>query len=124
MQKPPLSKWNARAELYPCCPDFEIVEEPTDVGEKEVADLGLVLERGLDFREGILEVPVLIGKGKRGADLFEAGSVLPVSQEPVSRERKIPGAILSCGLRFSFAAESRIPATEGLFQAAELDARN
>jgi hypothetical protein len=28
-------------------------------------------------------------------------------------DRYIPGAIRSCGLRFSFAAESRIPATEG-----------
>ena len=86
--------------------------------------MGLVVERGLDFRKWVFEVPVLVGERKRGPDLLEAGSVLPVSQEPVSRERKIPGAILSCGLRFSFAAESRIPATEGLFQAAELDARN
>jgi hypothetical protein len=28
-------------------------------------------------------------------------------------DRYIPGAIRSCGLRFGFAAESRIPATEG-----------
>jgi hypothetical protein len=35
-------------------PGFEVVEEPTDVGEEQVADLGLLVERGLDFREGIL----------------------------------------------------------------------
>jgi hypothetical protein len=60
-------------------PDFKIVEEPADVGEEEVADLGLVLERGLDFREGVLQVPMLVGKGKRGANLFEARRVLPLA---------------------------------------------
>jgi hypothetical protein len=83
-------------------PGFEIVEEPTDVGEEEVADLGLVLERGLDFRKRIHEVPVLVGKGKRGADLLEAGSVLPFSQEPIglqgSRERQ-SSRIETCGRR-------------------------
>ena len=34
-------------------PDFEIVEEPTDVGEEEIADLGLLVERGLDFRKRV-----------------------------------------------------------------------
>jgi hypothetical protein len=41
------------------------------------------VERGLDLRERILEVPVLLGKGKRDADLLEAGRVLPVFQEPI-----------------------------------------
>ena len=38
----------------------------------------------------------------------------PINKESV----KIPGAIRSCGLRFSFAAESRIPAPEGLLEVA------
>jgi hypothetical protein len=64
-------------------PDFEIVEEPADVGEEEVADLGLLVERGLDFRERILEIPMLVGKGKRGADLLKARRVLPLAQKPI-----------------------------------------
>ena len=76
-------------------PDFEIVEEPTDVGEEEVADLGLLLEWGLDFRKRIFEVPMLVGEGKRGEDLFEARGVLPLAQEPIGlqggRKRKTPG---------------------------------
>ena len=60
----------------------------------EVADLGLLVERGLDLRKRILQVPVLVGKGKRGPDLFEARGVLPVSQEPIGlqggRKRKTP----------------------------------
>jgi hypothetical protein len=62
---------------------FEIIEEPTDIGEEEAAHLLLLVERGLDLRERILEVPVLLGKGKRDADLLEAGRVLPVFQEPI-----------------------------------------
>jgi len=53
-------------------PHFEIIEEPTDIGEEEAADLGLLVERGLDLRERILEVPMLLGKGKRDADLLQA----------------------------------------------------
>jgi hypothetical protein len=60
-------------------PGSQIVEEPTNVGEEQVADLGLLVERGFDFREGILEVPVLVGKGKRSANLFEARRVLPLA---------------------------------------------
>ena len=52
------------------------------------------MERGLDFRERILEVPMLVGKGKRGTDLFEACGVLPLAQEPIGiqggRKRKTP----------------------------------
>ena len=75
-------------------PGFEIVEEPTDVGEQEVADLGLLVERGFDLGKRILEVPVFVGEGKRGPDLFEARGVLPVAQEPIGlqglRQRKTP----------------------------------
>ena len=35
-------------------PGFEIVEEPADIGEEEVADLGLLVERRLDFAKGFL----------------------------------------------------------------------
>jgi hypothetical protein len=63
-------------------PDFEVIEESTNVGEEQVADLGLLLERRLNFREGILEVPVFAGKGKRGPDLFEARRVLTVGAQP------------------------------------------
>ena len=75
-------------------PGFEIVEEPTDVGEEQVADLGLLVERRLDLRKRVFQVPVLVGKGKRGPDLFEARGVLPLAQEPIGlqggRERKTP----------------------------------
>ena len=64
-------------------PDSQIVEEPTNVNEEQVADLGLLVERRLDLRERVLEVPVFVGKGKRGPDLFEARRVLAVSQEPI-----------------------------------------
>ena len=71
-----------------------MVEEPTDVGEEEVADLGLLVERGIDLRKRVFQVPMLVGKGKRGTDLFEARRVLPVSQEPIGlqggRKRKTP----------------------------------
>jgi hypothetical protein len=52
-------------------PDFEIVEEPTNVGEEQVADLGLLVERGFDLGERVFQVPVLVGKRKRGPDLLE-----------------------------------------------------
>jgi hypothetical protein len=29
--------------------EIEIVEEPTDVGKEEIADLGLLVKRGIDF---------------------------------------------------------------------------
>ena len=52
------------------------------------------MERGLDFRERVFQVPMLVGKGKRGADLFEARRVLPLPQEPIGlqggRKRKTP----------------------------------
>jgi hypothetical protein len=35
-------------------PDFKIVEEPTDIGEEEVADLGLIIERGSILAKGFL----------------------------------------------------------------------
>jgi hypothetical protein len=35
-------------------PGFKIVEEPTDLGEEEVADLGLLVERGIDLANGFL----------------------------------------------------------------------
>jgi hypothetical protein len=57
--------------------DFEIVKESADFGEKKVADLGFVLERWLDFRKRVFQVPMLVGKGKRGPDLFEARRVQP-----------------------------------------------
>ena len=57
--------------------DCEIVEEPTDVGEEEVADLGFVLERRLDLGKRVFQIPVFIAKGKRRPDLFEARRVLP-----------------------------------------------
>ena len=44
---------------------FEIVEEPTDVGKEEVADLELLVERRLDLGERVFQVPALVGKGKR-----------------------------------------------------------
>jgi hypothetical protein len=81
-------------------PGFEIVEEPTDVGEEEVADLGLVLERGFDLGKRVLQVPMLVGKGKRSPDLFETRSILPVSQKPIrfqgGRKRKT-ARIETCG---------------------------
>jgi hypothetical protein len=58
-------------------PGFQIVEEPADVREEEVADLGLLVERRLDLRKRVFQVPVLVGKRERGADLFEARRVLP-----------------------------------------------
>ena len=41
--------------------DFEIVKKSADFGEKKVADLGLVVERGLDFRKRVFQVPVVLG---------------------------------------------------------------
>ena len=72
-----------------------MVEEPTDIGKEEVANLGLLMERGLDFRERMLEIPMLVGKGKRHPDLFKACGVLPLAQEPIGiqggRDGKTPG---------------------------------
>jgi hypothetical protein len=68
---------------------------PPNVGEEQIADLWFLVERGLDLRKRVLQIPVLVGKGKRGTDLLEACGVLPLAQEPVglqgSRERKTPG---------------------------------
>jgi len=47
-----------RPMLYRCG------EQPADVTKEQVADLGL------NFREGVLGVPVLVSKGKRGPDLL------------------------------------------------------
>ena len=75
-------------------PGFEVIEEPTDVGEEQIADLRLLMERGLDLGERVFQVPMLVGKGKRGADLLEARGVLPLAQEPIGfqgrRKRKTP----------------------------------
>jgi hypothetical protein len=68
------------AEHHPGCPR---IFQSADVGEEEVADLGFVLERGFDFRKRVFQVPMLVGKGKRCADLFEARGVLQLAQEPI-----------------------------------------
>lgn len=60
-------------------PGFEVVEEPTDVGEEEIADLGFVLERRFDVREGVFQIPMLVGERKRRPDLFEARDILPLA---------------------------------------------
>ena len=49
--------------------DFEIVEEPTDIGEEEVADLRLLVERGLNLRKGVFQVPMLVGEISRNGNL-------------------------------------------------------
>jgi len=73
-------------------PGLKIVEEPTDLGEEQVADLRLLVERGLNLRKGVFQVPMLVGKGKRGPNLLEARSVFAFSQEPIGlqggRKRK------------------------------------
>jgi hypothetical protein len=53
-------------------PDFQVSEEPPNVRKQEVADLGLVLERGLDLGKGVFQIPVLVGKerGPRLAAFF------------------------------------------------------
>jgi hypothetical protein len=91
-------------------PDFEIVEEPTNVGEEQVADLGLLVDRGFDLGKGVFQIPVLVGKGKRGTDLLEAGGVLPISQEPIGlqglRERKTPRIEIERFLRLAASSRS------------------
>jgi hypothetical protein len=75
-------------------PGFQIIEESANVGEEEVADLGFFVEWRFDLGKRVFQVPMPVGERKRGPDLLEAGSVLPVSQEPIglqgSRERKTP----------------------------------
>jgi hypothetical protein len=60
------------------------------------------VERGLNLRKGVFQVPMLVGKGKRGPNLLEARSVFAFSQKPVGlqggRERKTPW-IETCGRR-------------------------
>jgi hypothetical protein len=46
----------------------QVVQEPTDIGKQEIADLGLVLERRIDFCEGSLHIPVLVRKEKHRSD--------------------------------------------------------
>jgi hypothetical protein len=38
-------------------PGFQIIEEPTDVGEEQVADLGFLVERRLDLAERVFPDP-------------------------------------------------------------------
>jgi hypothetical protein len=74
--------------------ELEVIEEPPDVRKKEVADLRFFVERRIDLGKRILQLPMLLGKGKRGTDLFEACHVLPLAQKPIrfqGRERKTPG---------------------------------
>jgi hypothetical protein len=90
-----LAKWNSKGGAISLLPASQIVEESTDVGEEEVTDLGLLVERGLDFGKRVFQVPVLVGKGKCGPDLLEARGVLPLAQEPIGllqggRKRKTP----------------------------------
>jgi len=58
-------------------PGFQIFEQPTDVGEEQVADLGLVMKRRLDLGERVFQVPVLVGKEKRGPDLLKLAAFFP-----------------------------------------------
>jgi hypothetical protein len=60
-------------------PNLQIVEQPPNIGEQQIANLGLLVERRLDLGKGSFQVPVSIGKGKRGPDLFETRSILPLS---------------------------------------------
>lgn len=58
-------------------PRFKVAEEPADVGEQQIADLGLLLERGLDLRKRVLQVPVLVGKRKRAWICLRLAAFLP-----------------------------------------------
>jgi hypothetical protein len=70
------------------------VEQPTDIGEKQITDLGLLVERGLDLGKRVFQVLMLVGKGKRRPDLLEARGVPSLAQEPIGlqggRKRKTP----------------------------------
>jgi hypothetical protein len=74
--------------------DCEIVEEPTDVGEEEVADLGFVLVRRLDLGKRVFQIPVFIAKGSAVRICLRLAAFFPVSQEPIGfqggGERKTP----------------------------------
>jgi hypothetical protein len=97
---------------------------------EQVADLGLLVERGFDLGERVFQVPVLVGKRKRGPDLLEAGSVLPISQESIGLqggwERKTPRVEIRCRCRGKKscpgplicrkAVSRKVPAPRGLDQ--------
>ena len=69
------------------CKNPQVAEQPTDIGERQVADLGFLVERGLDLGKRVFQIPVLVGKGKRGADLFEARGSFVFSQDAINFER-------------------------------------
>ena len=50
---------------------FEVVEEPPHVRHEQITDLRFLLERWVDLGKRVFQVPVLVGEGKRGPDLFE-----------------------------------------------------
>jgi hypothetical protein len=78
--------------------DFEIVEEPPNVGKEEIADLGLLVKRWIDFPKRVFQVKMLVGKGKCGANLFETRRVLAVSQEAIG----LQGGRCSLGFNWFF----------------------
>jgi hypothetical protein len=71
-------------------------------------DLGLLVEGRLDLGKWVFQVPVLVGKGKRGPDLFEARCVLPVSQVPVGLQAAGKGRLLGSKLAAAIQARNRV----------------
>ena len=57
--------------------NFEVVEQPTDIGKKQIVDLGLLLEGRLDLGKRVFQVPVLVGKGKRSTNLLRLAAFFP-----------------------------------------------
>ena len=43
-------------------PRFQVVEEAPDIGEEQVADLGLFLDRRIDLGKRVLEIPMPVGE--------------------------------------------------------------
>ena len=48
----------------PLLANFEIVEQSTDIGKKQVVDLGLLWRGGSILAKGFFKVPELVGKGR------------------------------------------------------------
>ena len=72
-----ISQVECQGRAIALLPGFEVVKEPPNVGEEQIADLGFLVERGVDLGKRVFHVPVPVGKGKRGADLLEARRILP-----------------------------------------------
>jgi len=68
-------------------------EQPAHVGEHQVMDLGLIVDRRLNLGERVFQIPMLEGEGEGGPELLDRRRSLPFREPGVGLQGGGPGEL-------------------------------